>query len=215
MAAGSYFGSYGRFTAPEKEHAVHLMSADSLIGDELNYAMHTQDGKTRVVLSNRFGGEIGSLDAKSAHDIQLCLAKDWNVHVLLASIFQKHPEGGGRATHWGEVVILAYPPAQAEAFDVFTGNIAKMLSEGIRPEVELQQSSVTQVLESGGSWTPNGRHATVSKDGSVMLKGSLSLNDKLVEQARKRNPGCMFAGWVFIAALIFLVLYLVKLLLGF
>ena len=215
MAASTYFGSYGRFTAPEGEHAIHLMSADSLIGNELTYAVTAQDGKTQVVLSNRFGGEVGTLDGESAHDLQLCLAKDWDVHVLLASVFQKHPEDGGRATHWGEVVIMAYPPAKAEAFDVFTGNIAKMLSEGIRPEVDLQQSAVTQVLESGGNWTPSGRKAAVSQDGSVMLKSQQSLNDKLIEQARKRNPGCMVAGWAFIAVLVFLALYLVKLLLGF
>ena len=41
------------------------------------------------------------------------------------------------------------------------------------------------------------------------------MNDKLVEQARKRNPGCMVAGLAFIALVVFLVVYLVKLLLGF
>ena len=215
MATSPYFGSYGQFLAPESEHSVHLLSADSLIGDELSFATVTQDGKTQVVLSNRFGGEIGVLDTQSGSDVQLCLAKDWDVHVLLASVFQNHPERGKRATHWGEVVILAYPSSKAEIFDVFTGNIAEMLREGIRPEVNLQQSAISQVLESGGAWTPNGRHAVLSRDKSFVLKEKMSVNDKLIEQARSRNPGCMLAGWLFIAVLIILAIYLVKLLLGF
>ena len=214
MATGSYFGCYGTFNAPEREQGVRLMSADSLVGDELEYAVQHAEGNTKVVLSNRFGGEIGTLDAKTAHDVQLCQAKGWVVHVLLASVYMKQKGEEGRASHWGEVVVLAYAPSSAAAFDVFTGNIARMLGEGLRPEVDLLDSSVSQVLDSGGEWLPNGRRAAVSKEGNVLVKGQLGFNDKLVEQARKRNPGCLAAGWAFIALLVFLAVYLVKLLFG-
>lgn len=251
MAISQYFGTYGRFSAPETDQGIHLMSADSLIGDELVYSLRTENGKTRVVLSNRFGGEIGVLDAESASEVQLCAAKEWDVHILLASVFQvagaesmsREDLGGGagagdagqgagseaggagasvraaqpkgRAKHWGEVLILAWPTSKANVFNVFRENISKMLGEGVRPEVNLQQSAVSQILESGGTWTPTGRRAVLEKPGSVLVKSQLTVNDKLVEQARKRNPGCMIVGWAFIAALVLLAVYLVKLFLGF
>ena len=214
MATGSYLGSYGTFQAPERDQGVHLLSADSLVGDELLFETRHEDGKTSVVLSNRFGGEIGMLDAKTAHDVQLCQAKGWIVHVLLASVYAKQAGEGVRVGHWGEVVLMAYSSEHAKAFDVFTRNMSQLLGEGIRPEVDLLQSSVSQVIESGGSWQPNGRRAAVAKDGNVLVKGQLSMNDKLVEQARKRNPGCMVAGWAFIVLVVFLAGYLVKTLFG-
>ncbi len=215
MAVSSYFGSYGTFQAPEREQGVHLLSADSLVGDELAFEVRNEGGKTTVVLANRFGGEIGVLDAKTAHDVQLCQARGWNVRLLLASVYVKQASKESHMGHWGEVVLMAYAPECADSFDVFTRNMARLLGEGIRPEVDLMQSSVAQVIDSGGAWQPNGRRAAISKEGNVLVKGRLSMNDKLVEQARKRNPGCMVAGGAFIALVVFLVVYLVKLLLCF
>ncbi|MBQ9020630.1 MAG: hypothetical protein IJ113_01245 [Eggerthellaceae bacterium] len=211
MALTPYFGTYGRFVAREKAQASTLMGADTLVGDELVLRVETREGKTHVFVDNRFGGSVGELDAETAGVVQLNRAKDWTVRVLLASVYRAP---GDDASFWGEVVVLAYGPAQAAAFDMFSAEIARLLGEGVRPEVNLSGSSVDQIVESGGTWLPKGRHAKPNEREGVLIKDQLSLNDKMVEQARKRNPGCMVAGWAFIGLLVVLALYLLKVLLG-
>ena len=208
----SYFGSYGRFAADGKDHAVALMSADTLVGDRLVLEREFADGKTRIWLSNRFGARIGLLDDACAGSVELCQAKGWVVNALLVSVYRQSEGPGLR--HWGEVAILSYPQANAESFDEFTSGISSLFARGVRPEVELQQSSVAQVLDTKGAWLPTGRRAAPKKGGSVLLKDRLSLNDKMVEQARRRNPGCLAAGWAFIVLLVLAGAYAAKLLIG-
>ena len=212
MPAVPFFGTYGRFEATERAQNALLMSADALIGDEVTLSPERAGSAPVIWLDNRFGGRLGRLDAKTAEQVALCQAKGWTVRALLASVWQTHVGEG--ADLWGEVVILAYPAARAGAFDVFTGNVASMLAQGIRPEVDLQQASVSRIEESNGSWVPTGRRAPLSQNSGVLLKDQLSLNDKMVEAARDRNPGCMIAGWLYIAALVALALFVVKSLLG-
>ena len=212
MAALPYFGTYGRFTATEKGDGARLFSADSLIGDEITCSLEMESGRAVGTLSNRFGGKIGVLDRPTSEAVQLCRAKGWDVHLLLASVYQ---EQGGSGSQWGEVVMCAYPKSSADALDSFVSGVGNLLAGGTRPDVDLQQASLDRVVESGGSWMPTGRIPAARAEGSVLVKARRSPNDTMIELARAKNPGCMVAGWAFIAGVVALAIYLAKTLLGF
>lgn len=212
MAVVPYFATYARFVATEKGEGALLMGADCLVGDELSLVFDREDKGVVVWLENRFGGRCGKLEPSATGHVQLCQAKGWDTHVLLASVYGMAEEYG--MGYWGEVVIIAYPHSNAEAFDVFTKNIGSMLAQGVRPQVELQQSSLTQILETNGTWKPSGRVAPLKPEGSALVKGQITFNEQMIEMARDRNIGCMIAGWLFIALLVVGAFFLVRLLMG-
>lgn len=212
MVPLSYRGTYGRFEAQDKTQNTLLLGSDCLIGDELTYSIEHSAQATTVFVSNRFGARVGKLDAATAGAVQLALAKGWHVRLLLASVYAK--QNGAENLYWGEVYVLTYAPGNESAYDTFCAGVGDMLGEGVRAEIDLAQSSGEKLLESGGSWLPSGRHNAPTANGSVLVKSRRSVNEKLVELARRRNPGCMVAGWAFIAVLVVLLLWIGKQLLG-
>lgn len=212
MAQATYRGTYGRFEAQDKSQVARLLGSDCLIGDELVYGVEHNGAHTTVFVDNRFGGRVGKLDNATSEAVQLALAKGWQVRLLLASVYAQQREKAN--LYWGEVYVLTYAPGVADAFDAFCMRVGEMLGEGVRAEVNLAQASVDKVLESGGQWTPTGRHNAPAAQGSVLVKSHRTINEKLVELARKRNPGCMVVGWAFIVVLVVLVLWVLKQFLG-
>lgn len=213
MAQATYQGTYGRFEALDKSQVAHLLGSDCLVGDELVYSVERTEAHTTVFVDNRFGGRVGKLDNATGEAVQLALAKGWQVHVLLASVYAQQRKKTN--LYWGEVYVLAYAPGAADAFDTFCANVGEMLGDGVRVEIDLAQASVDKVLESGGAWVPTGRHNAPAVNGSVLVKSHRTINEKLVELARKRNPGCMAMGWAFIVVLVVLVLWGLKQFFGF
>ena len=213
MAVVPYFGAYARFSTSDRGQSALLLGADCLVGDELTCVWERNGAKETVWLENRFGGRCGKVDATGTGQLALCRAKEWETHVLLASVYGASDDDA--ISYWGEVVILAYPASYADSFNVFVSGISNLLANGARPQVDLQQSSLAQILETGGRWLPSGRVAALRPEGSALVKDHLSFNEKMIEQARGRNPGCMAVGWAFIALLVVGAFWLVKSLLGF
>ena len=83
--------------------------------------------------------------------------------------------------------------------------------EGIRPEVDLGEQGVKQILESNGTWSPAKTvPLPTKKPGTVIMKGRRKMSEKLIEQGRKGNKGCYVVSWVFILAVVALVLFGLK-----
>ena len=69
--------------------------------------------------------------------------------------------------------------------------------EGIRPEVDLGEQGVKQILESNGTWSPAKTvPLPTKKPGTVIMKGRRKMSEKLIEQGRKGNKGCYVVSWV-------------------
>ncbi len=212
MPVVPYFGTYGRFSATDSAQHPVLFGADTLIGDDLTVRLEQSAKSDTAWLDNRFGACIGALDAATVGQYRLCRAKEWTTHVFLASIYATDKEDG---LYWGEVVIIAYPSAYEESFGPFAQGVSEMLSDGIRPSVELQQSSLNEILETNGAWRPSGREPALHPRGSALVKDHHSFNERMVEAARKRNPGCLFVGWAFIVFLVALAVFALMKLFGF
>lgn len=209
MAEYAYFGTYARFDTVSKKDAAALLGADNLVGDVFSIECETQDGETRAWMVNRFGAKIGFFDAATSRKLSICAARGWAVHALLAFVaFTDAPDPGH---YWGEAALVCYDTAHAEAFEAFMTGVGQRLGDGIRPDVDLGEQGVSQVIGSAGSWTPSKTIPMPEKErGTVIMKSRRKLSEKMIEQGRKGNKGCYAVSWIFLLAVVAGILFGLK-----
>ncbi|MEA5020979.1 MAG: hypothetical protein VB027_11515 [Gordonibacter sp.] len=197
----TYVGFYARFDTLSKKEAAALLGADNLVGDSFDIVFETEDGETTAWMKNRFGKLVAFFDTETTHQLRVIKARDWNIKALLSFIaFTDRPEPGH---YWGEVAIICSSLEQQEAFDHFSKGVAQRLMEGVRPEINLGDQGIKQVITSQGSWLPS---KTVplpkGQKGTVVLKNSRKISEKFIEQGRQGNKGCYLISWLFLIALV-------------
>lgn len=205
----TYTGFYARFNTPSKKDAAVLLGADNLVGDLFDVEFVTEEGTAVAWMVNRFGNRVAFFDADTTRRLRVLHARDWKIKALLSFVaFTDSPEPG---EYWGEAAVLCFSPEHEQAFNTFADNIAKRLMEGIRPEVDLGEQGVKQILESNGTWSPAKTvPLPTKKPGTVIMKGRRKMSEKLIEQGRKGNKGCYVVSWVFILAVVALALFGLK-----
>lgn len=208
-----FFGTYATFTVADTTLVGTLLGADCIVGDELTAREEWKNGKRVVVISNKFGCDLGYIQNDFfIEQFSLAHARGWQTSLRLASLyFDQNPHPG---TYGGEVVFLAFEQTVAESFIAFSQVIGQKLANGIRPTVDLSSHGVEQVIASQGQWIPNTRQAPLQKEGRIFLKSERSLNETLVDLSRRRAPGCLIAGWGFIIFLILALLWVIHLITG-
>ena len=201
-----YFATYTRFDTVDKEAAAAFLGADNIIGSRFSIEHEITPELNRAWIVNPFGKKMGYLNSDIAEKVDLCKAKGWTTVALLALVaFSEEPAPG---LYWGEVVIISYDPAYEIAFSTFVEGISKQLSKGIRPNVVLGPDALQKVLDTQGSWVPADRVALPKKEkGTAWVKTQQTGTEALVEQARKGNIGCTIASWIFLLALVALIVF--------
>lgn len=200
MANNEYFGQYARFDSASKKEGAGLVGADNLVGDIFTIEFEFIDGQRIAWMKNRFGARVGFFDTEVSSRLNLCEARGWVLHALLTFVAYDEPEGGH---YWGEAALLCFDKKNEEAFEKFTATIGKRLAEGIRPQVELAERGVDQVVESGGAWQPKNTIPLPKNDpGTAYIKTRRSATEKLVEQGRAKNKGCYVGSILLLAAIL-------------
>lgn len=201
-----YFGTYARFDTLSKKDAAALIGADNLVGDVFDIEFITEDGLRTAWMKNRFGELVGYFEPGISRELSLCEAKNLKLQALLSFVaYSEKPDPG---EYWGEAALICYSPNDAEAFECFTGNIAKRMMDSIRPEVDLGEQGYAKVIETKGEWKPTKTvPIPAKKTGVAMLKVRRSASEKMIEQGRKGNKGCYIISWVFLLALVAAVLF--------
>lgn len=209
MSDNTFFGSYERFSTVSKEEAAVLMNADNLVGDRFDIVFKTEDHRPVAWLKNRFGGEIGFLDAKASHKLSILAARGWKLNAVLSFVaYSDLPDPGA---YWGEVALLCYEPSEAEVFDPFVASVGKSIMDNKRPLLSLNENEIRHVKENKGNWLPSGTVKLPKlKKGSAFIKTERSLTEKMVEQGRKGNKGCYVISWAFIICVVVAVILLLK-----
>ena len=188
MSDIGYFSMYARFETESKEDAAAFLGADNIIGDAFSIEQEYVDGKRTAWIVNPFGKRMGTIDEKTA---------------LVA--FTEKPEPG---LYWGQVLIISYDPEYEVAFSTFIENVGKQLGEGIRPDVSLGRDSLKKVIETQGEWVPSGRVPFPNKNkGTAWVKTQRTGTERLVKQARKGNIGCTVVSWIFLLAVVALIVF--------
>ena len=144
MQAERYFGTYARFNTLSKKDAAILLGADNPIGDVFEIVFQTDNGVSTAWMKNRFGALIGFLDAELSRQLSILAAREWKLQALLSFVaFTDHPEPGH---YWGQVAIICYDSNLDQAFKPFIATTAQRLSDGVRPEIDLGEQGVEQVI---------------------------------------------------------------------
>lgn len=204
-----YFGTYTRFDLIEKTDAGFLVGADCLVGDEFTINLEMEDGKHVAYLTNRFGRRLMYLDSNISRRLSVFAARGWKIRALLS--FVAFTEKNDESCHWGEMAIIANDTLYNDAFDAWSLNIGKTLGEGRRPDVNLSTAGIQQVIETNGTWIPaTSTPYPAEKHGTAIIKRKLSASEKMIEQGRKKNPGCYVLSWAFITACVVGLGFLVK-----
>lgn len=206
MAKIGYFATYARFDTVDKEAAAAFLGADNIVGDTFTVDHEITPDSNKAWIVNPFGKKMGYLSPKVAEQVDLCKAKGWNTVAILALVaFSEQPEPG---LYWGEVVIISYDPAYESAFSTFVEGIRKQISKGVRPKVKLGPDSLQKIIDNQGAWLPSDRVALPKKEkGTAWVKTERSGTEALVKQARKGNIGCTIASWIFLLALVALLVF--------
>ena len=206
MSSIGFFGTYARFVTPDKSNAAAFLGADNVIGDAFTVEMDYSEGKRIAYIVNPFGVRMGTIDEKIASQIDICEARGWKTVALLALVaYTEEPKPG---YYWGEVALISYDPAYEEAFSNFVTQFGKKLGSGIRGSLDIGPQSLNEIVTSKGAWFPTSRHPLPEKKkGTAFVKTERSNTERLVDQARKGNKGCMALSWAFLLALVALIVF--------
>lgn len=205
-----FFGAYATFIPEDKSHGELLQTADFPIGTDLNIEFRTTRGYQIAWLRNKYGKDVGALDADISRTLSIITARGWTIHAILNFVaYSDEPEPG---QYWGQVALIAYDKALDQVFSPWTANIAEKIQSGVRPDISLSPAQVDRVIESGGTWLPSARVPKPEGQGrTAIVKDHLTFSEKIVELGRQRKPGCMVAGWIFnilvVAGLVALILH--------
>lgn len=193
----TYFGTYARFDTASKKEASTLLGADNLVGDIFTIVFVTEDGHSVAWARNKFDRNVGYFDDAVSRKLSILKARNWELRALLSFIaYTDTPEPGH---YWGEFALLCNDPVVDDAFSSFVHTVSKKLEEGVRPDVDLGENGIDQVIESMGSWLPSRRTSMPQKrTGTVIMKSRRKMSEKMIEQGRNKNKGCYILSWTFL-----------------
>lgn len=205
----NYFGRYERFSVPEKKDAGILLGADNMVGDVYDIRCDIEDGVHIARLLNRFGQEPGCLDANVSREVSLLQAKGLICKAILSFVaFTDHPDDGH---YWGEVALICYNPAYEAAFLKFITAVSDRMGDGIRTKIDFGAEGVDHIIASDGEWIPKQTVPMPNKSkGMAIMKSHRKISDKLIEQGRRGNKGCYVISWVFLLAVVALIIFGIK-----
>ena len=206
----NYFAGYYEFHCPSKKDAAFLLGADTLVGDALSLTLAKNNTLNPYIeLYNKYQKLVGIItDEHLIERVKLASAENLRVSCLLSFVaYTDHPNPG---YYWGQVALFIYDTTQ-QAYVIFENTIAQELKKGIRPDISLSHDGMHHVESSNGTWVPRGRISLPQKQqGMALMKTRRSLSENLIEQGRAGNKGCYVVSWIFLLALVTLVVLLVK-----
>ena len=204
-----YFGTYQTFETVSKKDAAVLLGADNLVGDRYTIEIELDGDAHKAWLISRFDQRIGFFDGNFSRRLSILKANGLELTAILSFVaYTDMPEPGN---YWGEMAVIAYNPAQKEAFERFITTVCTRMFDNVRTRVNFDAEGVERIISSGGSWVPEQTVPMPSKKkGTVIMKSKRSLSEKLIEQGRKGNKGCYVVSWAFIIALVAALLFGLK-----
>lgn len=196
-----FFGAYLRFSTEDKRAGAALAGPDNAVGDIGSIVWKLDDDKSpRAWIENPYGQLVGFLDKADSHRLALYRAKEWTIRTVLS--FTAYSEGPDQGEYWGQVAVFAYAPRHADTFETFVRAFARKAADGLRPDPALGQAGVRQVIENPDAWVPGSKTKIPAAAGTAVLKDHRTLHDKMLDQSRNGNKGCLIGGWAFILAVV-------------
>ncbi len=209
MQNDQYFGTYARFETESKKDAAILLGSDCIVGEFFTIDFRPYQGSSRAWVVNPYGADIGYFDPQISHKLNVLATRGWKLNAIFAlAAFTDTPEGGG---YWGEFALICFDPSVESDCMPFAKNIAKMIGEGIRPQIDLSGQALQSITESHGEWKPTQRVALPKADKqTAILKKSCSFTDSMVQKGRQGNIGCYIISWAFLLGVVAIIIFELK-----
>ena len=201
MSDMRYFGQYADFKTASKNEGGSLLSADNIIGDSYSVEFRMEDGKNVAWIVNKFGFDVGYLDARMSYQLDVFKARGWSINVQLAQVlYSDTPDPG---SYWGRVAVVCAEQRYQKEIDAYLDKLSSSLGKGVLPVIDLSEKGISEMLAAGGDWLSED-HLPLEKlpKGTALVKNQRSFTDNMVEQGRKGNKGCYFVSYAFIAIVI-------------
>ena len=205
----NYFGTYAIGKPTTKEEAGRLLGADNIIGDIYKIVTDMKDGKHLARVVNRFGNTPCYFNNEFSKQLSLNEAKGFRNYAILTCVGFTQNEKEGE--HWAEFAIISFPENEIRTWSVFVDEVSKEVKKDRRPEVDLSIEDVQTVIQNKGHFLPTSQHPKIEKKrGQIILKSRVKLTDMMIEQGRKKNPGCYIVGWMFLLGTVALIVLMIK-----
>jgi len=199
-----YRGFYQRFLANSEDGRLFLLGVEGIVGSRINTRALAGE-RELLALDERVVGRVAGPEIRELNELE---SQGWQVECRL--VFSIYHSDDKRFS--GEVAWFAYDSqteAEWQAFANFIEGIAFRISFGMHPGLNLDQQQFQRVLKSHGQWDQ-------TKDvppeplpaGALIHKRSRNLSDRLVHSALEHRLGCNIATWIFLAAILLLVIFL-------
>ena len=208
----SYDGFYAQFETPSKKIGSMLMGPDNIVGADYEYEFRNENGRAVVWINNKFGAEVGFLDAEGSRKVQLAHAREMKIRMLLSFVaYSDMPDPG---LYWGEMAIFCYNPAYAEEMDAFVDRVRAKMADGARPDINLRSSGVQKIFDEP-DWVPTESVPLPDKaKGMAVLKDHQSMSEKMIEQGRGGNRGCYAVSIAFLVVVVLAAVFGIAKLMG-
>lgn len=208
-----YFGEYADFETVSKKDAAILLGPDNMVGDVYDIDIELNDGIHKAWLVSRFDQRIGFLDARTSRKLSLLKADGLICKAILSFVaFTSVPDEGH---YWGQAALICYSQAYEQEFARFISGVSKKIAEDVRPKLDFDNAGTDKIIESGGDWLPTQTIMLpdTSKQMSI-IKRRRKVTDRLIEQGRAGNKGCYIVSWVFLLAVVALLVFVLKSFMG-
>ncbi|MGN0302147.1 MAG: hypothetical protein ACI4BI_04650 [Anaerotardibacter sp.] len=208
MASIGYFGKYARFTTVDKKEAGAFMGPDNIVGDYYTIQDTYTDGERQTWIVNEWDIKMGLLDEKIAEEIDLNTAKGLETVAILSYVAYSQVKEEG--IYWGEVAIISYDPQYEKAFKHFLEKLRRKIASGVRPDLNLGEKALKELIAKNGNYLPSGRVAYPALGkGEAFVKKERTTTEILVNQAREGNKGCYFLSYAFLFVVFAVIAYFV------
>ena len=204
-----YFGTYQKFSAISEKEAGYLLNADNLVGDSYQIEISFDEGTRTAWLINKFGKKIGFFDEGFSRRMGLIKAKGWKMNAFLSYI--AFTEEADKGYYWGEMAVICFDPKISEPVTQLSEWLSSRLREDVRPRIDFDTKAVEKLVATNGAWKPEQTLPILKPEkGTVIMKSSLSLGDKIIEEGRNGHIGCYAISWVFLIAVVAVILLIIK-----
>ena len=192
-----YLGKYVIAKPTSKEEAGKLLGSDNIIGDVYK-VVNALEGTTHTSkVLNRFKDSPAFFDEDISRELSLNEAKGMITYAILTCV--GFTQIGNDGDYWAEFIVISFPKKDIDIFSVYIDEVSKAIKNNKRPKVDLSQAEIKEVINNEGKYISSSKHPQIEKKkGQVVLKSRVKLTDKMVEEGRKRNPGCFIFGWLFL-----------------
>ena len=208
-----FFGKYERFELSPNADTGQILSADNAVGDIYRIDIEIDKGEYTAWLINAFKKKIGYFDITFSRELALLSAEGLTEKAILSFIAYSADEDNG--VYWGEACVICFDPAYGDEFNRFIKGVAGRISDDVRPKIDMNSQTAENIIASNGNWLPSQNIILPdqSKDLTYIKRRRRGM-EKIIDQGRAHNKGCYVASWAIILIFLFLVIYIVKSVLG-